>query len=275
MERVNKGRATLYFVLCFGISWTAAFLLVASRLCRGEHLQKFDGILMFPLMLLGPPLAGITLTLIEDGRAGWKNLLSRLSFRGWTNRSWLFLLLIPPVLIGMVLFTFSKLSGAVYSPNFFAAGFIFGLMAGFLEEIGWMGFVFPELRYKYSFLSTSLLLGFLWGCWHLPVMDFLGAATPHSHWLPGFFIVFVFVMMAVRILICMLYSKTGSIIPAMLLHASSTGYLATLSPPRVSASQEVCWYFAYGILLWISVFLIYKYQFPSTKQQESKMSVKN
>jgi membrane protease YdiL (CAAX protease family) len=223
---------------------------------------------MFPLMLLGPSLSCIILTLKDGGRAGWKNLLSRLSFRRWTNRSWLSLLLVPPILIGMVLFAFSKLSGPVYSPNFFPAGFIFGLMAGFLEEIGWMGYAFPALRNKYSFLPASLLLGFLWGCWHLPVIDFLGSATPHGRWLPAFFIVFVFAMMAIRILICMLYSKTGSILSAMLLHASSTGFLATLSPPQVSAAQETSWYFVYGILLWVSVFLIYKWFSAQLKATE-------
>jgi membrane protease YdiL (CAAX protease family) len=272
--KIIKGQATRYFILCFGISWTAAFLLVVPRLWRGEHLQKFDGIMMFPLMLLGPPVACIILTILEKGRTGWRNLLSRMSFKGWTNRPWLCLLLIPPVFIGIVLLAFSKLSGPMYSPDFFPAGFIFGIMAGFLEEIGWMGFAFPALRNKYSFLPASLLLGFLWGCWHLPVIDFLGSATPHGNWLPGFLITFIFIMMAVRILICILYTKTGSIIPAMLLHASSTGCLATLSPPKVSASQEVSWYFVYGTLLWISVSLIYKYLFPLTGQQESKMPVK-
>jgi hypothetical protein len=81
-------------------------------------------------------------------------------------------------------------------------------------------------------------------------------------------------MMAVRILISMLCTKTGNILPAMLLHASSTGCLATLSPPGVSAAQETSWYFVYGILLWISVLLIYKYFFPFPRRREPKMPVK-
>ena len=55
------------------------------------------------------------------------------------------------------------------------------------------------------------------------MIDSLGAAVRHgSHWLP-FFMAFAFVMTAMRVLIAWVYSITGSILPAQIMHVSSTG----------------------------------------------------
>jgi membrane protease YdiL (CAAX protease family) len=40
------------------------------------------------------------------------------------------------------------------------------------EEIGWRGFLWPLHRNRYSFLLTSLLTGFVWWLYHLPLILF-------------------------------------------------------------------------------------------------------
>jgi Type II CAAX prenyl endopeptidase Rce1-like len=90
----------------------------------------------------------------------------------------------------------------VLCPNFFLMGILFGVPAGYLEEIGWMGYAFPKMRLQSNALAASILLGLLWSIWHLPVIDYLGTATPHgAYWLP-FFLAFTSVMTATRVLIC-------------------------------------------------------------------------
>jgi uncharacterized protein len=92
----------------------------------------------------------------------------------------------------------------------------------------------------------------------LPVVNYLGTATPHgAFWFP-FFLAFTFAMTAMRVLICWLYTNTKSILMAQLMHISSTGSLVVLSPPAVSAKQEVIWYALYGVALWIAVLLVVK-----------------
>jgi hypothetical protein len=51
----------------------------------------------------------------------------------------------------------------------------------------------------------------------------------------------------------LLYARTGSVLLAQLMHASSTGFLVVLSAPHVSAWQEAGWCAAYGGLLWVSL----------------------
>jgi hypothetical protein len=65
-------------------------------------------------------------------------------------------------------------------------------------------------------------------------------------------------MIAVRVLIAWVYTNTGSLLLAQLIHVSSTGSLVLFSPPRVTAAQEVMWYSLYGAALWIAVAIVVK-----------------
>lgn len=58
---------------------------------------------------------------------------------------------------------------------------------------------------------------------HLPVLDFMGAATPHGAYLSAFFLAFVAMVAPMRVLIGMLSYRTGGVGLAQLMHASLTG----------------------------------------------------
>src|ERR1700680_3230164 len=96
-----RGVAT-YFLLTFAISWTGALLVALPHLLRHERLGTKVGIVMFPVMLLGPSVAGIVLTFISSGGRGLKDIWSRMSV-GRVPLRWCFALLIPPLLVLTVL----------------------------------------------------------------------------------------------------------------------------------------------------------------------------
>lgn len=244
-----------YFVLTFAISWLAALSIAAPHLLRGEPLPQITGIVMFPAMLLGPSLSGLLLTRLTAGRSGLQELFSQL-VRWRIPPHWYATLLIPPALVLTILLCLETLVSPAYAPNRFVLGILFGIPAGFLEEIGWTGYAFPKMASPADSFTPSILLGLLWSLWHWPVVDHLGAATPHGAYRLHFFLSFALAMTAMRVLICWLYTNTKSVLLCQFMHVSSTGSLVIFSAPRVTSRQEAMWYGLYGLALWVVVLIV-------------------
>jgi CAAX protease family protein len=241
-----------YFALTFFLSWLGAFLVAAPHLLRQQPLPNSTGILMFPAMLVGPSITGILLTRLIDGPAGLRDLFSRMRCFRFPAR-WYVALLIPPVFVLSILALLKTFVAPVYTPNRFWLGLAFGIPAGFFEEIGWTGFAFPTMCLKLPPFRAAILLGLLWGLWHIPVINFLGTAVPHGAYWLHFFLAFCAAMTAMRVLISWLYAQTRSVLLAQLMHACSTGSLVVFSPPTANAPQEAFWYAAYAAALWLLV----------------------
>lgn len=91
---------------------------------------------------------------------------------------------------------------------------VFVLVVG--EELGWRGYALPLLLEKRSALMASLILGVLWGLWHLPT--FLVPGTPqYGLPLPAF----VLLTVEYSILMTWVYLHTkGSVLIATLFHGA-------------------------------------------------------
>jgi membrane protease YdiL (CAAX protease family) len=241
-----------YFGLAYAISALALVVIGPPRL-GGSASFPAASLVMFPVMVLCVGAAGVALTGLVAGRAGLRQLRSRLTR---LQPRWLVVLLLPPVAILLVLEVLRAVAGPSFAPGFLAFGIAAGVLAGFFEEVGWTGFAYPRMHARFGALGGAVLLGLLWGVWHFPVVDSLGAASPHGPALPAFFASFVAVLVGLRVLIAWVYTNTGSVLLAQLLHASSTGFLVVLSAPRVTPGQEALWYLGYAAVLWAVVAVV-------------------
>ena len=96
------------------------------------------------------------------------------------------------------------------------------------EEIGWRGFLYPQLKARFGRRKGWLLGGVIWGAWHWPLIWLIGyeygAAAGNSVGYAGFpvtgMLFFCVITVAWGILHDWLYEKSGSIWVPSLLHGA-------------------------------------------------------
>ncbi len=106
---------------------------------------------------------------------------------------------------------------ALFSGMF--AGLTVNAIAAFGEELGWRGFLLRQLSNK-SFWSASLIIGFIWGVWHAPLI-LLGHNYPqHPEW--GVLLMIIFCMV-LSPLFTYITIKAKSVIAAAIMHGTLNG----------------------------------------------------
>ena len=223
--------------------------------------------ILFPVMDIGVMSAGLIFMATVRGGAGVRDIFTRLG-RWRVHLKWYAVsIFLPPAVMLFVLAVLHAAVSPVFTPGLFLIGSVFGAPA-LLEEIGWTGFAFPMLRTRWSALVSAIILGLLWGLWHAPVVDYLGTAVPHrAYWAP-FFLAFIAIVMAMRVLIAWVYTHANSVLLAWLMHMSMTSSLVVLDPKAVSPAQETLWYFAYAAALWIVVGVVVLYSGKGLKRDD-------
>ncbi len=93
---------------------------------------------------------------------------------------------------------------------------IINLTAGVLgEELGWRGYALNILQNKYIPLTASLIVGVIWGLWHLPLMILSGYSGLE---LVYYIIAFMVAVISLSIIITFFYNKSKNILIAMWIH---------------------------------------------------------
>lgn len=201
---MRKHPLVAFFVLAYLLTWWIYPLLSYSPL-----LGIFG--------LFGPALAAIIMAAVTDGKAGVKALLSRV-VRWRVGLPWYVVALGLPTVLSLVTAGLSYLLGVSESVQ---VGVFTGIelvlfVAVVGEELGWRGYALPLLLEKRSTLTASLILGVLWGLWHLPT--FVVPGTP-QYGLP--LSAFVLLTIEYSILMTWVFLHTrGSVMIATLFHGA-------------------------------------------------------
>jgi membrane protease YdiL (CAAX protease family) len=263
---IKRHSVPIYFVLAFAISWGGMLAVGGLGGISGPTWQS-DPRLPFLVvaMLAGPSVASLLLTSLSDGRAGLRELLARLLRWRVGVRWYAVALLTAPLSMTAALLVLSLTSPA-FLPGILTTadkaallqgGITGGLLIGIVEEVGWTGFALPRLRRRYSVLTTALIVGVLWGAWHLLQSVWASGVTTGaisltiflSTWPVG---VLVGQLTAYRILMGWVYDRTGSLPVAMLMHASLSASTFILAP-AVTGVAGLTLGFAYAAATWVVV----------------------
>jgi membrane protease YdiL (CAAX protease family) len=221
LASVRRHQLIAFFVLAYALTWPLIPLVSVSPLWG------------FPA-LFGPALAAIIVAAVADGRAGLRDLLGRVA-RWRVGARWYAVALALPAVLALAALGLHVVLGG--QGSFELGGLsvlnfvVFVLIVG--EELGWRGYALPKLLAERSVLAASLILGALWGAWHLPTFFVPGAP---QHGLP--FSAFVPLTMAYSVVFAWVYLHTrGSVLIAVLLHGAinlSQGFfLGGVDPARV------------------------------------------
>jgi membrane protease YdiL (CAAX protease family) len=97
-------------------------------------------------------------------------------------------------------------------------GVLFLAMFTLGEELGWRGLLVPELSKITSFTQLSLISGVIWTVYHLPILFFADYHSTAPTWYV--FLCFIVEVVAFSFVYAWLRLKSGSIWPAVIIHAS-------------------------------------------------------
>lgn len=132
--------------------------------------------MMFPYMvlslfLLSPAITALSMIAILSKKQGIINFVRELIPTN-TNAIWFAVSIILPIIIvfgGAVIFHLSNGDGLNLSTKTLSFGTIIVIVIGCIgEELGWRAYLLPLLIRKYNNkVLASVILGILWGCWHV------------------------------------------------------------------------------------------------------------
>jgi membrane protease YdiL (CAAX protease family) len=193
--------------------------------------QGFD-----QLGALSASLAGIVVAAVEGRKGGVRELLGRFLIWRVGIQWWAFALLFTVIPSVAALYLFSLFGGPTVDwsglePLYSVVPMILMLtvFAGMGEEFGWRGFALPRLQARYSALVSSIIIGVLWGLWHIPL--FLVEGTTQYNWrldaglIPAVLGYTVFII-AWSIQDTWVFNNTkGSVLLAAVLHGAGNAWL--------------------------------------------------
>lgn len=130
------------------------------------------------------------------------------------------------------------------------------------EEIGWRGFLVPELTDWLGLKKAGWISGIIWACWHLPGIlsgNYGQSETPLWYRL----ICFSILVVSTGILLAWLRMKSGSIWPAAIFHATHNGVIQMFFGPITRDTGKTAYFagefgFALVPVLIILAFWVYK-----------------
>jgi membrane protease YdiL (CAAX protease family) len=119
-------------------------------------------------------------------------------------------------------------------------GMIRSVSSALGEEIGWRGFLVPELSKTTSFTATSLISGIVWSLWHYPILIYgdYNAGTPTWYGLTCFTVMVI----SISFVFAWMRLKSGSLWTGAILHGSHNLYIQGIFTPLTRNTGQTAWF---------------------------------
>jgi hypothetical protein len=227
--RIRDHQTVVFCLLTFAITWglgaCVIFLPEPLRVLLGE-LTGFHP--LYILAVAAPTVAATSLTLAWEGWSGLRGLWASLTRWRFGLQWYAFALVVIPVLGWLT----ARVAGAdpkydLSTPTLVAAALLNLLIGPLGEELGWRGYALPRLLRRFNPCAASLILGAIWGLWHLPSF-FVSSLVQADLSLP----IFLVGALCLSIIATWLFQHTGgSVLITVLLHYTVNFSLSVLGAP--------------------------------------------
>jgi len=214
-----------YFILVFGIEWLLVIGLAS---------------LIPPMiaLLIGswlPNVVGILITTIAGGRTALSELFHKVILWRLPFKWYLASILIPPAIAFLTIgiYWLAGYSIAVFAPlSQLPLIILMCVFTGAMgEELGWRGTALPRLQARWNALTSSLILGVLWGLYHIPSFLLSGLPLKDAPLIP-----FMLGALGLTVLVSWTFNHTsGSLIVVFLYHFAFNFILNVTGIPSDSA----------------------------------------
>jgi uncharacterized protein len=243
MESENSGaKASLASFFLFAFSFTWGFWLVAVLNSASIITLPIPNLVLVGIGAHGPLVAPLVLTYRSGGRQAVTQLL-RSGFNLRLRPVWWALIIIGPAALAGVAVWLSR-SFHDYQPDLplieepwlIPLIFLFMLFLGgsVQEEFGWRGFALPRLLEIQTPFLASLVLGVIWGVWHLPLVFISGVSQEYMS-----FAVFLPLTLAFSFIFTWVYLRTNlNLFSALLLHTTINTSLNLFPTVELEAGGE-------------------------------------
>jgi membrane protease YdiL (CAAX protease family) len=223
---------TTFFALAFGLTWA---VWVPRALHSQGLLDAQWAVDLGAVWSWLPAVAALLTAALTRGRAGLREWAARLvRWRiGW---QWYLVALLGPaafyVTIGEVAVALGW--GTDLRPRALdlGAATVVAVFAALLatdglgEEAGWRGYALPRWLARSGPFAASLGLGLIWAVWHLPLVFTTGSSMDGSP-----FLYLLLELPAMSVVYTWLFLRSrGSVLPAILLHASANMWTPAAVP---------------------------------------------
>ena len=254
-----------FYLIAFVLSWLAWLPYVLSK--QGLGILPFhlpEAFLLLGLYL-GPIFSSFLMTAITAGKPGVRDLLHRFVLWRVHWKWYLFTLIAVPLvqvvgaIILMLLFTGNLSALKPLALQYYPFALLFQIVvSGLGEEPGWRGFALPRWQQRYGPVWGTLILGILWGCWHLPLF-LTDWADPGTNLLTVGAVILETVCVSFLITWVLNYTG-GSILMAILLHSgvdafASQSWSSLFPTPQLLHGANLALDISYGALAVLLIIL--------------------
>lgn len=245
-------RIVIFLLLAFGISTIFYALIIACGHVAGGGGMYVTGMMWAPATaalitcrLTGKPLAEL----------GW----------GWGSWRYIWMAYLLPVVYAGIAYVIVWVSdmGRFGNPAFLSTmgtslgwptappwliatgsllvfgtvGMVSGIATGLGEELGWRGFLTPEMTRCYGFTRGTFFTGIIWTAWHLPIILFADYRSETPVWFA--ITCFTVMVMSLSFAFAWLRLRSGSVWPAAILHGSHNLFIQVWLTPITASSGRI------------------------------------